>query len=91
MYIRALAGLREWLGTTEDQWTWTTHDGRCFENVVVEAIDGEEVVLQHQFGTLRLLIAELSDESLQRLRETSLWSSQGHHVESYSERELVSC
>jgi hypothetical protein len=91
MYIRVIAGLREWLVAAEDQWTWTTHDGRYYENVVIKAIDGEEVVLQHQFGTSRLLIAELSDESLQRLHDTSLWSSQRYHAESDSEKELVSC
>ena len=71
--INSITDLRDFVSATEDQWAWTTEDGCLYENVEVGGIEGDEIILNHRFGTSRLVIAALSDESRQRLFRTSVW------------------
>jgi hypothetical protein len=65
--------LRNWVTAVDDQWSWTTRDGRIFENVEVEVVEDHDVVLRHQFGTDRVPVEQLTEESLERLHGTSAW------------------
>jgi hypothetical protein len=71
--LRMPAILRDWISAVDDQWTWTVQDGRVYENVEIEALEQDHVVLQHSHGSARLLLSDLSEDSLQRLHETSFW------------------
>ena len=73
LLLKLNPNLRDYLTSVEDDWTWVTNDGRSFENVEIEKIEGNEIVLKHKFGASRLLISTLSDESLHRLCSTSFW------------------
>jgi hypothetical protein len=65
--------LSDYLTSVEDVWTWVTNDGRSYENAEIEQIEGDEIVLKHRLGISRLMVSDLSDESLQRLYNTSFW------------------
>jgi hypothetical protein len=72
-FVKATLTLRDYINSTEDQWTWTTRDGRSFENVEIKGIERNVVIFEHNDGRSRLAIAALSDESLQKLLCTSVW------------------
>jgi hypothetical protein len=74
------AALRDYLSATDDMWSWTTQDGRTFDAVVPESINGEEVVFSHRFGRARLMISELSEESRLYLFRSKLWRSRAPQV-----------
>jgi hypothetical protein len=72
-FVKATLALRDYVNSTEDQWAWTTQDGRSFENVEIERIERNVVVFEHNYGRSHLAVAALSDESLQKLLRTSIW------------------
>jgi len=80
MYRRQLVlGLRDYFSATHDWWSWTTRDGRSFESVVPESINGAEVIFVHRYGRARLPITELSPESRQNLFRSKVWLSHAAH------------
>jgi hypothetical protein len=91
MHLKLIAAFKKSHWVVEDQWSWTTNDGRSYENVAVQEIVDDEVIFQHQFGTARLSIIELSMESMERLRGTAHWAVQGQNAEAAVERVAVSC
>jgi hypothetical protein len=68
--------VQDYVSSTEDQWTWTTRDGRSFENVEIKRMERNVVVFEHNDGMSHLAVAALSDESLQNLLRTSVWRNQ---------------
>ena len=74
------AALHDYFSATDDLWSWTTQDGRTFESVDIESINGEEVIFAHRSGRARLLISELSEESRQNLFRSKLWLSRASQV-----------
>lgn len=59
--------LRQALVPCEDQWTWTTQQGREYENVDVEDIEANALVIRHKLGRDRVPIVFLSKASRSKL------------------------
>jgi hypothetical protein len=67
-FMRKFFGkLKEAFAPMEDQWTWTTQDGKMFEDVDVETVQNGDVIFRHKFGKTRLPIATLSEDSRKTL------------------------
>jgi hypothetical protein len=71
--LSLIGGLGDYSRATDDQWTWTTNDGRLYENVEVTGTEGDEVILKHSSGISRVAIVALSIESREKLFRTSFW------------------
>jgi hypothetical protein len=67
LFPGVIGGFRRAFQPLEDQWTWTTADGIEFEDVEVDAIEANQVIFHHKFGSERVPIDSLSDTSRQTL------------------------
>jgi len=56
-----------------DHWTWTTADGKTYQEVKVEKVEGDNVTIIHQEGGARLPISTLPDDVQ---KELNYYSSQ---------------
>jgi hypothetical protein len=45
----------------QDHWTWTTTEGKTYQDVKIEKIEGEYVTVLHADGGARILISTLPD------------------------------
>ena len=45
-----------------DHWNWTTTDGKTYQDVKIEKIEGEYVTVLHADGGARILITTLPDD-----------------------------
>ena len=61
-----LAKIRAALTPCEDQWSWSTLDGRDFEDSEVATVEADGVVFHHRFGKLRIPVGLLSEASQAR-------------------------
>jgi hypothetical protein len=73
--LKPILALRDFVSVVEDQWSWITRSGDFYEDVEVDKILDKEVIIQHRFGSARLLISSLSEESLKRLHRTLVWNN----------------
>ena len=71
--VKSNLALRDYVSSTEDQWSWMSKDGRSYENVEIKRIDQNAILFEHNDGTAFLSIAALSDETRQKLFRTSVW------------------
>ena len=60
---------KEALSLGEDCWTWTTAQGRVFEDVVLVKLDRHEVTIRHKYGMATLGRTDLSSEIQKSLIE----------------------
>ena len=66
--VRSLASkMLPILRPIEDQWIFKTRDGKVFEEVDVKGIENGEVIFSHRLGDERIPLADLSEESLEKL------------------------
>jgi hypothetical protein len=57
------------LSLGEDCWTWTTAQGRVFEDVVLVKLDRHEVTIRHKYGVATIGRNDLSLEVQKSLNE----------------------
>ena len=67
MVGEAVAAVRNALTPMEDEWTWTTREGACYEHATVVSIESGEVILRHSLGKTRVPLSAFSDESRRQL------------------------
>jgi hypothetical protein len=64
--LAPFAAIKSIFTPVDDYWTWTTTDGRTFEDVVPVEVANEQVIIRHKYGKDTVRLAELN----QRLRAT---------------------
>ena len=67
MVVEVAAAIRNALTPMEDEWTWTTREGACYEQATVVSIESGEIILRHSLGEARVPVSALSDESRRQL------------------------
>jgi len=82
-YLVKSTGFCDFVSVAEDQWTWTTRDGRTFENVELSKIEKGVLFLEHSQGSSRVEVVELSSDSSQRLYKTSFWRNHDQFVRAH--------
>src|ERR1700760_2524911 len=69
-----LAFAKDCLTVCDDHWTWITSSGECFEDAEIAGIEEGDVILNHRYGTARLAIERLSEQSRHILLQTQKWA-----------------
>ncbi len=62
---QVVASLRDYFSATEDLWSWTTQDGRSYEDGEAESVDGGEVTVSMKLR--RAIVLEKYREELEQL------------------------
>jgi len=67
--VRPFLLFKEALSVGEDCWTWTTAQGRVYEDVVLVKLDRSEVTIRHKYGMATIGRSELSPQIQKSLVE----------------------
>jgi hypothetical protein len=57
------------LSLGEDCWTWTTAQGRVYEDVVLVKLDRDDVTIRHKYGTATIGRVDLTPQVQKSLTE----------------------